>query len=169
MANDALCFPQGANLFISFYDENIIKGIVKTILDAPDMFCGMSVTDVTIDNEPELSERELFYCASPIFIKRKLEDGNVKQFNFNDAQANSYLKETLLSKMREAGLEEDDTLDIKFDLSYPKKKLKLMRYHGIGNKASYCPVIIKAKTATKLFAWNVGLGNCTGIGFGAIY
>lgn len=167
--NDSLLFPQGASMFISFYDENIIKRIIKTILDTPEMFCGMSVTDVTIEDEPKLAERELFYCASPIFIKRKLEDGNIKQFNFNDAQANSYLKETLQSKMRKAGLEEDDTLDIEFDLSYSKKKLKLMRYHGIGNKASYCPVIIKAKTETKLFAWNVGIGNCTGIGFGAIY
>lgn len=70
--------------------------------------------------------------------------------------------------MREAGLE-DDTLDIRFDTSYNKKKLKLVRYHGIGNKASICPVIIKAKPETKLFAWNVGLGNSTGIGFGAIY
>ena len=77
--------------------------------------------------------------------------------------------ETLLSKMREAGLEEDKTLDIKFDLSYPGKKLKLVRYHGIGNKASFCPVIIKAKPETKRFAWNVGIGNCTGIGFGAIH
>ena len=115
-----------------------------------------------------MNDRELFNCASPILIKRKLADGSIKQFNFSDAEANQYLKETLLSKMREAGLE-DDTLDIRFDTSYNKKKLKLVRYHGIGNKGSICPVIIKAKPETKLFAWNVGLGNSTGIGFGAIY
>jgi CRISPR-associated endoribonuclease Cas6 len=41
-------------------------------------------------------------------------------------------------------------------------------YKGIANKANWCPVIIKGRPETKLFAWNVGLGNSTGIGFGAI-
>ena len=168
MINNALQFSNGASMFISFYDDNVIKRIVRTILNAPEMFCGLAVTDITFDDESQLSERELFMCASPIFIKRKLENGSIKQYTYSDEQANLYLKETLLSKMKEAGIE-DDSLDIRFDLSYKNKKTKLVRYHGIGNKANFCPVIIKAKPETKLFAWNVGLGNCTGIGFGAIY
>ena len=169
MVDNALQFRDGATMFISFYDENIVKRIIKTILDEPEMFCGLTVSNITIDDEPDLSDRESFYCASPIFIKRKLADGSTKQFNFNNVEANQYLKETLLSKMKEAGLEEDETLDICFDLSYSKKKLKLVRYHGIGNKASLGPVVIKGKPETKQFIWNVGVGNCTGIGFGAIY
>lgn len=165
---NALDFSNGASLFISFYDEKFIKQIIKTILDDPEMFCGLTVTDIMIDDEPDLENRERFDCASPIFIKRKIEDGTIKQYNFNDQEANSLLKETLLSKMKEVGLN-DETLEIKFDTSFDKKKLKFVRYHDIGNKASFCPVIIKAKPETKLFAWNVGIGNCTGIGFGAIY
>lgn len=168
-ADNALQFSQGATMFISFYDESIIKAIIRTILEDPEMFSGMFVTDITIGTEPLFSERDLYYCASPIFIKRKLDDGSIKQYNFNHEQANQYLKDTILSKMKEAGLEEDETLDISFDLSYSKKKLKLVRYHGIGNKASLCPVVIKGKPETKQFIWNVGVGNCTGIGFGAIY
>ncbi len=167
--DDALKFSLGATMFISFYDESIIKVIIRTILKNPEMFCGMFVTDITIDSEPQFSERDLYYCASPIFIKRKLTDGSIKQYNFNHEQANKYLKDTILSKMQKAGLEEDETLDIKFDLSYSKKKLKLVHYHGVGNKASLCPVVIKGKPKTKQFIWNVGVGNCTGIGFGAIY
>lgn len=166
---NALQFSNGASMFISFYDDNIIKKIIKAILDTPEMFCGMSVTDITLNPEPKLAERDLFYCASPIFIKRKLDDGTIKQYNFNHEDASLYLKETLISKMRKAGLEEDETLDISFDLTYPKKKLKLIHYHNIGNKASLCPVIIKGKEATKRFAYDVGIGNSTGIGFGAIY
>ena len=164
-----LQFSHGATFFLSFYDEDVIKQIIKTILNDPVMFCGMSVIDIRIDDEPDLNQRDLFYCASPILIKRKLEDGTIKQYNYTDSQANQFLKETLLSKMRVAGLEEDKSLEINFDTSSVKKKLKLVRYHGIGNKASLCPVIIKGKPSTKLFAWNVGLGNSTGIGFGAIY
>lgn len=167
-ADNALDFSNGASMFISFYDETIIKQIIKSILDEPEMFCGLTVTGITIDANPAVEDRELFYCAGPIFIKRKLEEGAVRQYNFNDKEAGSLLKETLLSKMKEVGLE-DDTLEIEFDTSFRKKRLKLVRYHNIGNKASICPVIIKAKPETKLFAWNVGIGNCTGIGFGAIY
>ena len=128
----------------------------------------MSVEDITISRYPNLSNRELYYCASPIFIKRTLTDGNVKQYVFNDSEANSLLKETLETKMKAAGIEKDETLDIQFDVAYLKKRLKLINYHGINNKASLCPVIIKAKEETKRFIWDVGLGNCTGIGFGAV-
>ena len=145
--SNALNFPKGATMFISFYDEDIMRKVIKNILDDSQMFCGMSVTNITIDDTPSLERQELFFCASPIFIKRKMGDGNIKQFTYDDEQ----------------------TLDIRFDTSYNKKRLKLIRYRGIGNKASLCPVIIKAKPETKLFAWNVGIGNCTGIGFGAIY
>lgn len=165
---DALDFENGSNMFVSFYDDQVLKKVVSHILSQPDMFCGMRVTDVVLVDNPNLDDCDYFYCATPIFIKRRLESGKIKQYNYNDEQANLYLKETLLSKMKEAGIE-DDSLDIRFDLSYEKKKTKLVRYRGIGNKANLCPVIIKAKPETKLFAWNVGLGNCTGIGFGAIY
>ena len=60
-------------------------------------------------------------------------------------------------------------LDISFDLTYAKKKIKFINYRGIRNKANLCPVYIKGKPETKAFAWNVGIGNSTGIGFGSIY
>ena len=165
---DALRFANGASMFISFFDDNYIRKIARSILDDPEMFCGLVVTSITIEDSPMIDDRELFFCASPIFIKRNHTDGTINHYNFTDPQANQFLKETLLYKMKIAGLK-DETLDIRFDTSYSKKKLKLVRYHGIGNKASICPIIIKGKPATKLFAWNVGVGNSTGIGFGAIY
>lgn len=167
--NGSLSFPLGARFFISFYDDNAIKDIIRTILGDPTMFCGMSVTDINLADMPDFAERDLFFCGSPILIKRRMDDGRYKQYNYLDCEANELMKETLLTKMRKAGLEEDKTLDIRFDTSYGKKKLKLVHYRNIGNKVSLCPVIIHAKPATKRFAWEVGIGNSTGIGFGAIY
>lgn len=165
---NALNFLNGATMFISFHNADMIKIIISSILNDPDMFCGMAVEDITIASYPNFSEKELYYCASPIFIKRKLTDGNAKQYLFNDTNSNFLLKDTLETKMRAAGIEKDETLDIQFDTTYTKKRLKLINYRGINNKASLCPVIIKAKEETKRFIWDVGLGNCTGIGFGAI-
>ena len=65
-------------------------------------------------------------------------------------------------------LEGDNDFEIYFDASHTKAGTKLVNYKGIMNRASWCSVIIKGSPETKLFAWNVGIGNSTGIGFGAI-
>lgn len=167
--NNGISFEKGAKWFISFYDENNIKQIIKSILNDPFMFCGFKVVDVTIEETPDLTDRELFYVASPIFIKRKIEGIEKEQYYFfHDKIAGELMKETLLHKMNISGLDIDESLDISFDLSYSSKK-KIMYYRGVGNKASLCPLIIKGKPATKAFAWNVGIGSSTGIGFGSIY
>lgn len=71
IVSNALNFPKGATMFLSFHDDNVMRKIIKTILDDPQMFCGMSVKDITIDDTPSLESQELFYCASPIFKLRK--------------------------------------------------------------------------------------------------
>lgn len=170
LKKDGINFPKGASWFISFFNNNKIKTIVNSILSNPEMFSGMFVSDITIEETPDLSMREQFSIASPIFIKRFI--GTTKKeihYTYNNSEANEFMKETLLNKIKKAGLPVDDTLDIKFDLCYTNKKIKLMTYNGIKNKASLCPIIIKGKPETKKFAWEVGIGNCTGVGFGSIY
>jgi len=130
------------------------------------MFFGLFVEEVTLQEDPDLSDCEIFYPASPIFIKRRIND-KIEQILYDNPDASQFLKETIQTKMEMVGLT-DDSFDIKFDLSYPKPGTKLIAYKGIKNKTSWCPVIIKGKPETKSFVWNVGLGNSTGIGFGAI-
>ncbi|MGN9307593.1 CRISPR-associated endoribonuclease Cas6 [Enterococcus faecium] len=55
-----------------------------------------------------------------------------------------------------------------FDRTYYAAKTKLVYYKNIGNKTSICPVIIEGTPEQIAFAWNVGVGNSTGIGFGAL-
>jgi CRISPR-associated endoribonuclease Cas6 len=71
--------------------------------------------------------------------------------------------------MEKAGLPKDESLKIRFDTSAAGVKTKLVPYREIKIRANMCPVIIEGKPETKVFAWNVGLGNSTGAGFGAIY
>lgn len=164
-----LSFDNGSKWFISFHDDTYLKKIIDTILKFPEMFYGMEVTDVYIQENPDLSNQEVFKLASPIFIKRNITEDNEKHYTFNDEETNELMKETLLHKMEEAGLAKDNTLEIAFDLSYNNRKTKKVNIHGIGNIANFCPVIIKGKATTKLFAWQCGLGNSTGSGFGSIY
>lgn len=167
--NGGLDYPNGATFFISFYENQYLKQIIKAILDDPEMCYGMRVVDVTIEEEPDFSERTLFRTASPIFIHRHNDKEN-KHYTYEDEESGELMKETLLHKMKLVGLPLDETLQIRFELSAPNKKVKLIDYRGIKNRVSQaCPVIIEGKAQTKAFAWCVGVGNSTGIGFGAIY
>jgi CRISPR-associated endoribonuclease Cas6 len=163
---NGLLFEHGTSFFFSSYNIGLIKKIIKGIQTNPTMFHDLTVSEIFIQEDPDLTNRELFMAASPIFIKRKNGE-KTDHITYTDHRANACLTETLQTKMKDAGLE-DETLEISFDANYPKAGTKLITYNGIKNRANWCPVIIKGKPETKLFAWNVGLGNSTGIGFGAI-
>jgi len=159
-------FNQNTQFFISSYDVDLIKKLIAGIQLDPLMFYGLTVEELVIEEDPDLTDRERFFIGSPILIKRRT-DKIIEHVSFNDPRASEFLKETLQTKMEKAGLV-DDSLEICFDRSYPQAGMKLVTYKGIKNKANWCSVIIKGNPQTKLFAWNVGLGNSTGIGFGAI-
>jgi len=154
------------SFFLSAYEPALIKKLVAGIQINNTMFNGLFVTEIILQEDPDLSARELFFVASPVLIKRKADE-RIEHIIYNDPRSNSFLKETLLTKMNAVGID-DETFDVQFEKSYPKAKTQLVSYNGIDNKASWCPVILKGKPETKLFDWNVGLGNSTGIGFGAI-
>lgn len=165
-----LDFGNGSSWFLSFHDEAKLKQVLLSILKDPEMFYGMKVTDVSIEETPDLTERELFYLASPVLIKyRNQKEGKITHYTYEDIQSSDLLKSTLLHKMEIAGLPLDNSLEIYFDNTYKHKKIKYVNYRNIRNKASMCPIYIKGKPDTKAFAWNVGIGNSTGVGFGSIY
>lgn len=164
--NNGLTFERGTSFFFSSHNINLIKRIINGIQTDPSMFYGLQVSEIIIQEDPDLTDRELFFVASPIFIKRRIGD-KIDHVVYDDLRANAYLKETLQTKMDVAGIS-DDTFEIRFEKTYPKAGTKKITYNNVQNRANWCPVIIEGKPETKLFAWNVGLGNSTGIGFGAI-
>lgn len=165
---DGLDCMKGSKWFFSIYSIQRTKDVISAIREKPELFCGMQVNEVIIEDTPDLSNRELFYLGSPILIKRP--SGNkTTEYGYENPISGKLLEDTLRTKIQKAGLPDDETLQIKFDLSYPKKKRKLVWYDGISNSANMCPIIIQGSNETKQFAWNVGLGSCTGIGFGSIY
>lgn len=164
---DGLTFPVGATWFISFHEEEYVKTIVQSVMDQPDMFCGMRVKDILIQETPDLSSKEHFFLGSPVFVKR-FDNGKYKHYTYEDENVGELMTETLKHKMRIAGLPDDPSLNIAFDLSYPNKKVKLVSIHGVNNRCSMCPLIIQGTAATKAFAWNCGVGSLSGCGCGSI-
>lgn len=166
LTKHGLKFTDGSSFFFSSYKPELIKKLIIGIQADPVMFNGLEVREVIIEEDPDLTAKEFFLLGSPIFIKKTI-DTRTDHILFDDPRASVCLNETIHTKMHEAGFK-DEAFEIYFDTSYPKATTNLIDYNGIKNKTNWCPVIIKGSSEIKRFIWNVGLGNSTGIGFGAI-
>ena len=159
-------FPNGSNFFISAHEADFLKDIIKGIQQDPSITKGLEVTSITLQAPPAFGTDHLFQVGSPILAKRKVENSE-KHYTWNEEITDQLLTETLSSKLRSAGLD-DQGLQVSFDRNSPFAKTKLIRYKKIGNKVNLCPIRIKGSPEQLTFAWNVGVGNSTGIGFGAL-
>ena len=160
-----LDFQNGTGWFISSHDDNLIKKAVQGIQQNPEVAFGMFVNELSISPTPRFSSQERFTVASPVFIKRNVGDEQ-KYYYFNDKEANEHLTETLQNKLKKANLNTD--VEVCFDDNYSRPTIKSTLYKGNRKKGSVCPVIIKGAPESIAFAWNVGVGNNTGMGFGAL-
>lgn len=161
-----LYFPHGAEWFISAHDNQIIQMLIEGIQKDPVINHGLVVRSVTLQETPRFGDRHSFTLASPILIKRRVGE-KIKHFLFTDSQANDLITETLRTKLKIAGLNPNG-VQVTFNRQHSYGRTKLVKYNGIGNKANLCPITITGAPEQIAFAWNVGIGNSTGIGFGAL-
>lgn len=161
-----LRFNQGTSWFISSHDSKLLLQLIRGIQANPEIAFGMSVRSLTIQELPAFGEKQCFTVASPVFIKRTI-NGNVEHVLHDHPQADDFLTETMQRKLCQAGLPVDG-VRVQFDQTYPTPQTKLLTFNGIQNRASLCPVIVSGTPEQVAFAWCVGVGNSTGIGFGAL-
>lgn len=163
-----ITFPQGATLTISAHDSDMIYSVVENLSRSPKLFKGLVVREVFIIADPDLSDREIFFPTSPILLKQWVEgQKNPRHVIYTDEQASDLLTEKFRTKLDRIGLS-DPTARLTFAPEAGKHQTKLITYRNIRNRTSWCPIRIEGTPTTKLFAWNTGVGNSTGIGFGAI-
>lgn len=160
MLNNDSCF------FISAFEEDLIKKIIKGIMIDPSICFGSEVAEIQIVDTPAFSSSEKFFVGSPVFIKRRF-DNSEKHITYDHPQCNDYLTETLQKKLKAANLPSEN-IQVRFDPSYSSPKTKIIKYKEISNRVNICPVIIEGSSEQIAFAWNVGIGNSTGVGFGAL-
>ncbi len=168
--DNRLHFPSGARWFISGYDIGMMTNLLKGINQDPEMFAGMRVDEVRMRPTPEYPSEMRFPVAGPVFIRKNKDDGSRKHVLYDDAEASRLLTRTLQRKLSLAGLTTDDHLqtEVAFDTTYQKARTKKVRIKNIDQRASLCPVIVKGTPEAVQFAWDVGVGELTGSGFGAL-
>lgn len=155
-----------AYFFIGTYEESLLKKILKGIIEDPNMFHGVKVSDVQIKNIPNFSVNEKFLMASPILLKTK-EENKINHVTLEDANFEEVLTESFKNKLKKANLNPEG-VSIRLNPQTNFRQTKLVTYKGIKNKTSLAPIIIEGTPEQIAYAWCVGLGNSTGIGFGAL-
>lgn len=150
--------------FIGAYNTGIVKRITKGVIESPEMFNGVSVKEVILQEPPIFKEIEHFPMASPIFLKRNSDN---KHLTYKDEGFDNKLLENCRTKLEKAGIGVQG-FEIELDPDNHYRETKLVTYKGIGNKATVAPVVIKGNQEQIEYLWSVGLGHSTGIGFGAL-
>lgn len=156
----------GAYFFISSLQETLIKDIVRGVLQDPEMFCGVWVTDVKMENPPKFSHVQKFLMASPVLIKVK-EDSSIRHVTIEDEDFEEKLTISFKNKLEKAGVSSHGA-SIQLDPDSSFRTTKLIVYKGVKNRASLAPIIITGNKEQIEYAWSTGIGNSTGIGFGAL-
>lgn len=169
----ALTFPKGARWRISFYDADAAQRVLEGILQDPSVFAGMRVTEAHQQTTPAFSGGYRFEVDAPVVARRGRDDGSREYLLYDDKRADEALTRTLRAKMRAASLRVDPSrVRVRFDRGYDGAHTKLATIekegHEIKHKGSLCPVIVEGPPEASRFAWNVGVGELTGSGFGAL-
>ncbi len=166
MVREGFDFKYGAEWFVSTYDPILLKTLISGIHQDPEINFGLTVQEITISEDPSVESIQKFHLNSPIFIKRKAGDRQQYYF-YSDEESNMLMTQTLQTKLKKAGLNSEG-VHVSFDKTYRNPKTKIITYSGVDCRASMCPIIIEGSQEQVKFAWNVGIGNSTGIGFGAL-
>jgi len=161
-----LDFPNGATWFISFWEDEYSRQLIQGILDEPSIFMGMEVQEVQIQETPDFGSSSYFKVASPVLLRLNMDDGSRKHLTTKDQGANDLLNDRMQSKLIQANL--NTTIKLRFDETYMNPKTKLVDIKGIKLKTNICPVLIEGDVKALKFAWNVGVGELTGSGFGSL-
>jgi len=163
---DGLIFENETSFEFSAHDNGLIKSVIKGIQNDPTINFGLEVSEIVIQETPSFSNREIFFVSSPVLVKRKENEREI-HFTYDKVESDGLLTETMKTKLMRAGLNADN-VQVGFDRNYSGAKTKLVYYKQIGNKTNICPIIIHGTPEQIAFAWNVGVGNSTGIGFGSL-
>lgn len=164
-----LDFPKGTTWTVSFVDTALGKRLLGGVLDAPDVTCGMRVTEVQLAESPEFGASHRFLVDGAVLTRRNRDDGGRDHLTFEDAAADTTLTRTLQRKLAAAGLDtESEQVRVRFDRAWSGAKSKVVTLKGVTYKTSVCPVVVEGTPEVVRFAWLVGAGELTGSGLGAL-
>lgn len=166
---ECISFFKGIEWYIKSWDKEVIKKIKNGIKEDRSVAFGMKIYKQAIDPTPNFGSVFRFEVDSPVLTRVNTDKKSRKHLTFQDEEADGSLTRTLRTKLERAGFSGNDLeVIVGFDRSYQNAHTKLMEVKGIKLRTSICPVIVAGTPEAVQFAWNVGVGEMTGSGFGCL-
>ncbi len=162
-----LRFPRGGQWFISAFQPDFIKKIMEGVLRDPSITADLSVREMMLQEDPDFGQAHVFKVGSPVLVKQRQPDDTIHHCIFSEETSDLLLTENLRGKLLHGGLSADD-VKVEFRRDYPGARAKVLHYNDIRNRVNFCPIAISGSPEQLAFAWNVGVGNSTGIGYGSL-
>jgi CRISPR-associated endoribonuclease Cas6 len=163
----ALYFPRGADWYIGFPEQEGVFNLLKGMMMDREVLCGMKIRDVREVEPPDFGLLHRFVANSPILLRDKREDGSHDHVLWTDSRADTLLTARIRRKLDDAGLV-DERIHVAFDRDYAHPKQKVVHLKGQRLKCSVCPIEATGSPRALRFLWEVGAGELTGMGFGAL-
>lgn len=164
-----LLFPNGATWFINFFDADAAKKLVFGLFNKPEVCYGLRVAEASLVPNPEFGNKAYFKVSSPVLIRKNINEKDREHLIWNHPDAPELLTRTLQTRIIAANLEHEAELkSVWFDTSFPNAQTKLIQYKTSNLRTSICPIWVEGNAKALQFAWNVGIGELTGSGFGAL-
>lgn len=170
VSDGALTFDRGATWFVSIHETAVGRRLLDGILHDPEVTAGMRVFEAQEQAAPEFSGCCRFTVAGPVLARARRDGGGREYLLWDDPRADEVLTRVLRYKLELAGFQ-GTHLDAtaQFDRMYSGARSKLVTIKGTSHKASMCPVVITGTPEAVRFAWDVGAGELTGSGLGALW
>ncbi len=168
--SEGLIFPDGASWFVSGWEEAFLARLVTGVFNDRELLHGMHVRTTRVAQTPVFKSRQFYRVSGPVLLKSLQEDRRVKFLTFQDGElADEALTHSIHSKLEAAGLARYiPDVRAHFVADHATAKTKLVEINGIRNRASLCPIVVEGPEEVQRFVWRVGVGNCTGVGFGGL-
>jgi CRISPR-associated endoribonuclease Cas6 len=126
---------------------------------------GVSIASIELKETPVFSTKETFFAISPVLVNEKAttdKKENHKHLTYEDNASSECLTRTMKWKLRQAGIP-DDGVRVYFDKLMQQPRTKIVEYDRTKYRVNFCPVTVEGTPEQVAFAWNVGVGNSTGI------
>lgn len=161
-----LNFPNGGYVFVSSDDSEFMVTLLKGLaakqknLYVLDMkYKGMELCDFKVNERFDLVR-----SISPILIS----DGK-KAVTFNDDNFFELVREKSIKKLIKCGYDEKLVNTLEINPFHPEKyKTKMVEINGVKNIGSRVMFCISGDKTVRKALYELGIGKCTGFGFGAV-
>lgn len=157
-----IIYPNGSHIYVSSPNMDFLS---KFLMDGHKYKLNdMSVKSIEVEPINVNTNYDVVRTYSPILLKK-----NNKQITFQDEDFIQLLTEKSKKKLIHNGISESDANTLKLELFHPENaKIQKRRVHNVTNIGSHIMLIVKGKENVRKKLYQLGLGYCTGCGFGFV-